>query len=182
MTLEVSGISIDSIWTSVNEDFKDPGIASGAAGLFLWNERFSMYPNRCEPRQAYIRTICADMHQYKHPTRLSQDILDFYEVLFQAYEMSQTELDAKIEHVFPRGSMECDEYWESDLQEIWRYRENTGRVICSRRFFISEAGYMGLGPLSLQQGDMICVLLGCNVPLLIRKEEDYHRLVGECFV
>jgi hypothetical protein len=181
-TLEVGGISIDSIWTSVNIDVKDAGMASGAAGLFLWKERFSMYPSRCEPRQAYIRTICADMHPNKHLTRLSQDILDFYEVLFQAKEISQTELDAKTEHVFPRGNMEYDKYQESLLQEVWQCGVNIGRAVSSRRFFISEVGYMGLGPLALQQGDMVCVLLGCNVPLLIRKEEDYHLLVGECFV
>jgi hypothetical protein len=34
----------------------------------------------------------------------------------------------------------------------------------------------------LEEGDMICILLGCNVPMLIREEDDYHRLVGECFL
>lgn len=31
-------------------------------------------------------------------------------------------------------------------------------------------------------GDMICLVAGCRLPLMIRKEVDDHVLVGECFV
>ena len=41
---------------------------------------------------------------------------------------------------------------------------------------------MGAGPKALKEGDMICVVPGCNVPLLIRKEDVHHLLLGECFV
>jgi len=41
---------------------------------------------------------------------------------------------------------------------------------------------MGIGPIAAEEEDMICIFPGCNVPLLIRKENDYHVLVGECFV
>jgi hypothetical protein len=55
-------------------------------------------------------------------------------------------------------------------------------VTHSRAFFISVKGYMGIGPRIVREHDMICVLPGCNVPLLIRKVDDRHVLVGECFV
>jgi hypothetical protein len=51
-----------------------------------------------------------------------------------------------------------------------------------RSFFISSKGYMGLGPLGTQTGDEICVLLGCNQPLLIRRVGDRHLVVGRCYV
>lgn len=41
---------------------------------------------------------------------------------------------------------------------------------------------MGLGPLAVKTNDMICVLKGCNVPVVIREEHGYHLFVGECFV
>ena len=52
----------------------------------------------------------------------------------------------------------------------------------NRSFFISPKGYMGLGPLGCQIGDEICVLLGCNQPLLIRRFGDHHLVVGQCYV
>jgi len=51
-----------------------------------------------------------------------------------------------------------------------------------RTFFISKKGYMGIGPQALEEVNATCILLGCNVPLLLREKEDNHLLVGECFV
>jgi len=52
----------------------------------------------------------------------------------------------------------------------------------NRCFFVSSKGYMGLGPVGTQVGDEICVLLGCNQPLLIRRLGDHHVIVGQCYV
>jgi hypothetical protein len=52
----------------------------------------------------------------------------------------------------------------------------------NRCFFVSSKGYMALGPLGTQVGDEICVLLGCDQPLLIRRLGDHHVVVGQCYV
>jgi hypothetical protein len=52
----------------------------------------------------------------------------------------------------------------------------------TRKFFISKKGYMGIGPESICNGDIICVLLGCRVPVLLRSYQDCYIFVGECFV
>jgi hypothetical protein len=31
------------------------------------------------------------------------------------------------------------------------------------------------------EGDLLCVLWGCSVPLVLRIEGDHHVLVGECY-
>jgi di/tripeptidase len=41
---------------------------------------------------------------------------------------------------------------------------------------------MGMVRRPLREGDMICVVLGCNVPMVLRKAVDDHHLVGPCFV
>lgn len=52
-----------------------------------------------------------------------------------------------------------------------------------RTLFVTQSGYIGLGPLTMQPTDMICVLLGCSVPVVIRKESlNRHVLIGECYM
>lgn len=49
-----------------------------------------------------------------------------------------------------------------------------------RRFFVTKGGYFGLGPASMQDGDMICVLRGSLFPTLIRPAtNDRYLIVGE---
>ncbi|KAK7753719.1 hypothetical protein SLS62_004342 [Diatrype stigma] len=51
-----------------------------------------------------------------------------------------------------------------------------------RSIFVTEAGYIGVGPVDLRKGDEIRVLFGCRVPLLIRRVKRKLRVVGACFV
>ena len=49
-------------------------------------------------------------------------------------------------------------------------------------FFTTPKGYMGLGPKGVQQGDLVCILFGCQQPLVLRPVEDYYLVVGSCYV
>lgn len=40
-----------------------------------------------------------------------------------------------------------------------------------RTLFITEEGYIGLGPTTTKAGDGICVILGCSVPLVLRSQD-----------
>jgi hypothetical protein len=51
-----------------------------------------------------------------------------------------------------------------------------------RRFFITRNGYFGLGPQAARQGDRIVVLLGVDVPLVLRRLDKTHHVVGEAYV
>lgn len=51
-----------------------------------------------------------------------------------------------------------------------------------RSFFVTDDGYMGLAPAGALSGDVVCVVLGCEVPVLVRKNGDRHVLVGPCYV
>lgn len=49
-----------------------------------------------------------------------------------------------------------------------------------RRFFVTKAGYFGLGPASMQAGDIVCVLRGGFFPTLVRPAtNDRYTIVGE---
>ncbi|PMD13389.1 hypothetical protein NA56DRAFT_612283 [Hyaloscypha hepaticicola] len=60
-------------------------------------------------------------------------------------------------------------------------------VIWNRKFFVSSNKYIGLAPPAAQVGDFICILYGCSVPVVLRRQEDmngkgFFQVVGESYV
>ncbi|PKS11373.1 hypothetical protein jhhlp_003135 [Lomentospora prolificans] len=55
-----------------------------------------------------------------------------------------------------------------------------------RCFFTTEEGYIGMAPASAQIGDVVCAVIGCSWPLLLRPTvkdaTTYYQLVGDCYV
>lgn len=51
-----------------------------------------------------------------------------------------------------------------------------------RALFITAKGYMGMGPPDSQIGDKICVVLGCDKPLVIRAIGEKYLVVGKCYI
>lgn len=51
-----------------------------------------------------------------------------------------------------------------------------------RSFFVTDNRYVGLGPHYTQSDDLLCLIPGCNAPLLLRQVEDHYLLVGDCYV
>lgn len=56
--------------------------------------------------------------------------------------------------------------------------------VYSRSFFVTTGGFMGIGPIRTMTGDIICILLGCKCPFVIRptETEGRYHFVGECYV
>ncbi|KAH8592869.1 hypothetical protein B0O99DRAFT_629186 [Bisporella sp. PMI_857] len=58
------------------------------------------------------------------------------------------------------------------------------RATIKRAFFVTEKGYMGLGPSSMEEGDLVYVLSGGQVPFILRPTRlaEGFSLVGESYV
>ena len=60
-------------------------------------------------------------------------------------------------------------------------------TIFGRVFFITQRGCTGLAPYGVQPGDEVAVMLGCDIPLMLRRQghgldgPEFH-LLGECFM
>jgi hypothetical protein len=48
--------------------------------------------------------------------------------------------------------------------------------------FQTNNDFMGTGPDSTLEGDVLCLFGGCSVPVLLRRERSYYRFVGPCAV
>lgn len=47
---------------------------------------------------------------------------------------------------------------------------------------MTEGGMLGLGPGNTSKGDTVAIFLGCNVPVVLRKENESYVDIGECFM
>jgi hypothetical protein len=58
------------------------------------------------------------------------------------------------------------------------------RAAIKRAFFVTEKGYIGLGPSNMEEGDLVYVLSGGQVPFILRPTtlEGGFSLVGETYV
>lgn len=68
--------------------------------------------------------------------------------------------------------------------EMQSYYNMMGRL-WFRRPFISTKGFVGLGPVSTQVGDVIVIFLGAKFPYIVRKSESgdgTYTLVGEAYI
>lgn len=54
----------------------------------------------------------------------------------------------------------------------------------NRRFFVTNDGYMGMGPKIMRPGDLVTVLYGCDVPVVLRHRAgtDTYAVVGVAYV
>jgi len=178
-TMEVLGFQIDIVLEMLpptNPETSYIWMYSGDP-LLLWRKHFKEYPTGCDPVHAWIRTATADVDNKKR--RLTQSLFRKFEA---RERMTESSYISEIEQVFTEENSGTGD-WVRCLRETFiEYIETMSIACASRRFFVSEKGYMGIGPESADNGDMICVLLGCQVPVLIRKHHDYQLFIGECFV
>jgi hypothetical protein len=75
-------------------------------------------------------------------------------------------------------------FWEVNTKEstewgleVWALQMST-----NRRLLVTKDGYVGLGPIKARQGDHVCILYGCSVPLIFRELKGGFSLVGEAYV
>lgn len=64
------------------------------------------------------------------------------------------------------------------------YQEYGYTVMGRRRYMISKTGLQGIVPQDCFQGDIICLPLGCAVPVILRKEEhaQHYTFIGEAYI
>lgn len=49
------------------------------------------------------------------------------------------------------------------------------------RFFVTAEGRLGLAPKTTERGDMICLIPGCDVPVILRKRSVFWKYIGDAY-
>ncbi|KAK1979394.1 hypothetical protein LZ30DRAFT_726354 [Colletotrichum cereale] len=124
-------------------------------------------------REAIWRTFVGDK---------SSDSLDpapgYYEVFFGGL------LDAERGNANPKVSIPDDAFppGESELEHWNSFLKRLHSMIYRRAAFSTEEGWIGFGPDTMRNGDVIAVLSGGDVPFVLRPTQDGYTLIGECYV
>lgn len=72
--------------------------------------------------------------------------------------------------------------WGRERPLFMDFYEQIRYNVHGRSFFWTEKSYIGIGPALLKESDIICVMLGCSIPFVLREVDDHYILVGHCFV
>jgi hypothetical protein len=82
--------------------------------------------------------------------------------------------------------VEEDEVGVEDVEEGEKERLSAvleaGLMMNQRRLFLSRSGFVGLAPWTAANGDIVCVLLGCRSPVVLRREKGHYVLIGEVYI
>ncbi|KAF1959328.1 HET-domain-containing protein [Byssothecium circinans] len=130
------------------------------------NTQFGTYHSRIAREEAFWRTILTDRQI---------EGLHFKE---NAGWNPAQRLPLEIQYIPPKNVKE--------EQELLQAMENRGLCLYGRRFCITRKGHFCLLPPTASEGDLICVLLGGEVPYILRRIDnqspDFYTMVGECYV
>lgn len=73
---------------------------------------------------------------------------------------------------------------------VAEFLERVRSVIWMRRMIVTAQEHLlGIAPTNAQEGDLICIIFGCSVPVVLRKVvsdemtgEHHYQLMGDCYV
>ena len=117
---------------------------------------------------AYCHTLCLNR------------FAELYLPLRKEYSHAQQSLS------FLSGILKDEKYRVPDYSpgtEGYKFLATAYWCIDERAFIETREGYIGLAPPKALPGDQVCILLGCDAPLLLRQTPNRQfRVVGACYV
>ncbi|KAI9860802.1 MAG: hypothetical protein M1813_005725 [Trichoglossum hirsutum] len=150
-----------------------PGILVEAMGTPMWSPKPDDWLESIEQMKSVLLQLGGPAVVYEH----TNELLDhaFLRTIFS--DMSPAK----------RGKRQrwTRESFRAHLQQgfdLNYWRDAIEQQVNACKFFFTKNFRMGLSPLGAQEGDLICLLLGGEVPVLLRRYDDGYIFIGECYV
>ncbi|KAM5342020.1 hypothetical protein ACJ41O_015051 [Fusarium nematophilum] len=77
--------------------------------------------------------------------------------------------------------LDLNAHWASFTSDMMSHLYETGQRMREHVGFMTSKGYIGWGHKGLQDGDLVCVLFGCEMPVVLRKVDSHYLHIGPCF-
>lgn len=167
--------------------FSDDSLSMTAKGvyhstIFQTEERWSS--RNVEDELNYLKS-CGQTMNTPGGKRCIETYGSYLEAEKKYYEsllaVESTNRDFQVDIVGTFGMGKSKAWYERALKED-QFLRRWILVNEGRRIAITYDGTFALVPEHAEADDVICVLLGCSVPVVLRKVEDHYSFIGECFV
>lgn len=179
-TLSLAGYEMDSV-TEIgmcNDQRPGPEV------LMSWLQLIATLPESYrdgEPRDDVIwRTLIGNLGGATHPAHAdyARHFLAFLHLLLKDEDDLRKAIGILNAGTTTRAWQET-----GTAGDPYLYATSFMYITGSRRLFVTEKGYVGLGATSVQPGDKVFVFPGGLLPFVLRTStESYYRLVGEAYV
>ncbi|PTB39558.1 hypothetical protein M441DRAFT_28675 [Trichoderma asperellum CBS 433.97] len=186
--LECIGIVVDSLDTALGET---------ADSYPSWEECISNWASHAGVN-LQENTTAPNGQEYTHGTILGETkITAFWSMLCRGIHtpekmqlLAMADYTTESEPATANANTETGEQKDSNKKEMLsEYSLILGQIPDQNyikkagwRFFKSCQGYYGLARSRVQPGDQICILLGSDVPFIIRPSGEEYSLMGEAYV
>lgn len=160
--IEVSDLLFEQV---VNAE----GIFAVIRGLQPTSENLdSLYINGQRLVEAYCRVLASD--EFDHGDEYAeQNDFPAFEESVASLELCWSE-EATVER------------FEEEFDRLKSYFRHVYTLLRHRRVYKTSDGYIGLGPADTQPDDVLCVFLGCSIPIILRPNGDQtYLVVGACY-
>jgi hypothetical protein len=144
-------------------------------------DRYLSHPTPSGHFLADFQAFClAAMHQ---PNEVHSRFLDWFKrnksLHIQGHSLEEICKAAPI----PDNPQGIDYLKRSDEKSL-RSRHQDVTEWMARRLMTTNRGLIGMAPCRVEKGDQICVLLGCSIPMILRKRtgREFYEVIGECYL
>jgi hypothetical protein len=176
--LSIRGIVVDSVHTLAADIFDRKPSVKGYG-----------FPRLTRLRRGWLRALNAFINYYQPlfpDVTLAKSLIAGQSLqLHRVQEGPEHEWDMMAAyHTFVQYTQERAESWRDYSETTNTFVNMVSSTVARRRFFVTEKGLLGLGPKSIEEGDVVVILFGGSTPFLLRPVKDgwHWRLVGVCYV
>jgi hypothetical protein len=167
--LQVSGIIFDEV-AQVGKALIEPRLGEGVDDVnILWEwgnlaEKVKSYPNGAGVDTAFILTLIANSDN--RASKASEDYLaasiSWFRWLHRAKGMD-----------IPDYLLEIPLDQAEEKTRATFFQNTLLRVCYGRKYFLTQGGYMGIGSIHMEPGDLVCITRGASVPLILRETRKF---------
>ncbi|KAJ3536748.1 hypothetical protein NM208_g6591 [Fusarium decemcellulare] len=131
--------------------------------------------------EAFVYTLCGNRNEATDNGRAdaSNEVLDSAKAWLE-----------KFVDQFSQSTSFLSKIWHGFLEAMYpgnglSFQACVFRACISRRFFMTSSGFMGIGPESMKEGDLVVVIFGLSLPFVLLQSQtdaDKFLVVGPCYV